>query len=238
MIKNYKNTKRAFFFLMGLVVGMSVTSAFAEESPMESRIQHEISLRYPKARIQILGPIKGNTVSDSFEIQKVELGAENGRGEVAYTADLVSAAGESQKLSGFVKFSAWMPARVVTRRVLPGQKVMEDAVETKEVLVSQAPLREMKGLILDPSIPLERIEARQTLLEGQPILSSAVQKSPDVRRGDAIRVEIRSNSLSVMTSGIVEEPAYLQGQVRVMTGKSKREMQGRLISSDLVEVKL
>ena len=42
---------------------------------------------------------------------------------------------------------------------------------------------------------IAHLEARQTILEGQTLLSSAVERIPDVRRGDSVRVQLVSNGI-------------------------------------------
>jgi flagella basal body P-ring formation protein FlgA len=93
-------------------------------------------------------------------------------------------------------------------------------------------------VILDQSSDITKLQARQTLIEGQPLLSSAVERVPDVRRGDFVRVKIVSNGLTLSAQATASEPGYLNGPVRVLTAQTKRELSGKLISSGVVEVKL
>jgi flagella basal body P-ring formation protein FlgA len=85
---------------------------------------------------------------------------------------------------------------------------------------------------------LMHLESRQTILQGQFITSSAVQRIPDIRRGDSVRIRMISGGLAVSTQGTAEEPGYINGKMRVMANKSKREFVGELSADGVVEVKL
>jgi flagella basal body P-ring formation protein FlgA len=69
-------------------------------------------------------------------------------------------------------------------------------------------------------------------------MSSAVERVPDVRRGDSVRVRIISNGLTLTAQAMASEPGYLNGPVRVLTAQTKRELSGKLVSTGVVEVKL
>jgi flagella basal body P-ring formation protein FlgA len=81
-------------------------------------------------------------------------------------------------------------------------------------------------------------EAIQTIMEGQFLVTSSFRKVPDVRRGDSIRVNIVSNGLILMALGTSEESGYINHSIRVRTGKTKRELVGKLLPGGVIEVKL
>jgi flagella basal body P-ring formation protein FlgA len=97
---------------------------------------------------------------------------------------------------------------------------------------------EYRGVILNKDVDVRGLESRQTILEGQFVTSTAVQRVPDVRRGDAVRIHLVSEGLSLVTTGAADEPGFLDGQVRVITSKSKRQLVGRLQRDSVVEVRL
>jgi len=131
-----------------------------------------------------------------------------------------------------------MPAFVAKRRVLPGERLVRDTFDQREIDVSQGMARESRGLLLDRGVALETLEARQTILEGSYALSSAVQRVPDVKRGEAVQLRMRSGSVLLSTQGQAEEPGYLEGQIRVMSQKTKRSLVGKLVATGVVEVQL
>lgn len=137
-----------------------------------------------------------------------------------------------------VFFTAWQRAWVPSSRVIYGQKVSSGTVDAASVNVTYGQNRELRGLFLAADSDISRLEARQTLLEGQPILSSAVQKIPDVRRGESVKLVVRSSGLELATPATAEESSHIGEPVRVTTQKSKRTLTGRLIGDGVVEVKL
>ncbi len=138
----------------------------------------------------------------------------------------------------WAQFQARMPAWIAKHRVLPGERLTNEGFELKDVDVSQGMAREMRGLLLDRQAPLASLEARQTLLEGQMVLSSAVQRVPDLKRGDTVQIRMQVGGVILSTQGTAEEPAYLQAPVRVLSQKSKRLLVGKLVETGVVEVRL
>ena len=85
---------------------------------------------------------------------------------------------------------------------------------------------------------MAQLESRQTILEGYFLTTNAVQRLPDVRRGDPVTLKLISGELQLTTQGIAQEPASIRSNVRVMVLKTKKEMVGKLQDSNTVEVKL
>lgn len=194
-----------------------------------------ISTQYPGARITIDNRINWSRGGWPQGAANVSLLGETSRGEMMFSA---TDSNGRRVGEGWVGFAAWQPAYVAVKRVKPGEKIAKDMFARREVNVAAGAARDIRGLILDPQTPVESLEARQSVLEGQILLSSAVQRVPDVRRGDTVTVLLVSNGLSLTTQGRVEEPAYSGENVRVTASKTKRALTGRLIDRGTVEVKL
>ncbi len=139
---------------------------------------------------------------------------------------------------GSIGFSAWIRAKVATRRILPGERLRaEDFVaQTIDEAVGRA--REVRGLILSEETDVDRLEAFHTILQGQFVVTSAVRKLPDLKKGEPVRIRLVSGDVTLTAPGIADEAAYLDAQVRVMSIKSKRMMMGRLRADSVVEVRL
>lgn len=193
----------------------------------------ELAKRFPGARIELASPIRWVGTPPAAPVSAAIL-AMNPRGEVQFTArDVASGASEA-----WVSFRAWVPAQVANRRILPGERLSAESFTVQEVNVATGLGHEYRGVILPPAVGLSGLESRQTILEGQFLISSAVQKVPDVRKGDLVRIQIRSGALNVSTLGTAEEPGYLNARIRVMASKTKREFVGQLVSGGIVEVQL
>lgn len=210
-------------------------SASSAVAPLEERLSQAIGQQYPGTRIAMDSKVHWTHGDASGSQGRVSLLGETSRGEMMFA---VADADGRRAGDGWVAFSAWRPARVAVKRVHPGEKIQAEQFINREVNVATGTARELRGLILDPELGIASLEARQSVLEGQMLLTSAVQKIPDVRRGDMVQVRLVSNGLSLSTQGRAEEPAYTGSQVRVTASKAKRELVGKLLDSGIVEVKL
>jgi flagella basal body P-ring formation protein FlgA len=224
-----------------LLLGIGVGLVHADELPLQRSIEAEISAAYPGAAIELHGELQCLRGVLPTSMSSVKYLGENGRGEAQLQIRGVTDAGDVATIAvceGMVPFSAMMPALVAIRRVSPGEKIDPANFMRKSVDVARGQAREMRGLIYPESDPLEGVEARQTILEGQFLTSPAIQRMPDVRKGDAVSIRILTGDLTLTVRGTAEEPAYLDGRVKVLSGKTKRELVGLLRQGSIVEVKL
>ena len=216
-----------------LALAASVASAFAGTDPVVTAVKRELGERYPGARIEMTGTIRWNRApqgqAEDIDAMRVHVLATTPQGyaQVAFNG------GE-----GWVSYRAMMPAYVAVRRVLPNEKLSSEMFALQDINVATGQAYDYRGVILPRTQLIDGLEARQTVLEGQFLTSSAVQKVPDIRRGDAVRILVTSGDLTVTTQGIASEPAFVNGRVRVMANKTKREFTGELKDSGTVEVRL
>jgi flagella basal body P-ring formation protein FlgA len=227
-------------FLLGLGMGLARADgpAAGDKAPsLGDAIKAEIASSYPGAKIEIFGPIHWLKGPVPQENGKVTFIGENGRGEaqiqVRGVVDDMMVTAE-----GMIGFTATVPAYIAKKRITPGEKIDPKSFEKKDVDVSRGQGRELRGVIFPQADSLTGLESRQTILEGQFLTSTAVQKTPDIKRGDIVNIRVISGGLIVDVQGQAEESAYLGGQVRVMAMKSKRELVGFLKPGSLVEVNL
>jgi flagella basal body P-ring formation protein FlgA len=137
-----------------------------------------------------------------------------------------------------IPFSAWATVWQAQRRVRPGEPLKEEDFVIRRVDLTAGNARDFRGLWLSSQVSLKPYEAQQTLLEGQFVLSSAVKKIPDVRRGDSVRIHLIQEGMTLSTSGTAGESGYRDRPVRVMTSRSKREFTGTLKTDGVVEVRI
>jgi flagella basal body P-ring formation protein FlgA len=232
-------------FVFGIAAFLAIfslsasASTSASSAALKTRIANEIEKRFSGARVEVLGGVAFSAgVEAPAKVESVSLINDNQRGEAQLLVTGFNADGEQMSENAWVRFTALMPAYVADRRILPGEKLDSDSISLKEVDVAQGMMREYRGILLPKHSDVSRLETRQTILEGQPALSSSVIRTPDVRKGEAIRIRLTSGTMTVSTSGIAEEPAYLDAKVRVTTSKTKRELVGKLRTGGVVEVQL
>ncbi len=211
-------------------------NAFAVASDsLAQMIKGELQAKIPSAKIELTGPARWvSGAPGAQEVSAVRVLGTSSKGE----AQLAVRLADGSRAEGFVPFSAWIPARVAVKRIMPGETLAQEMFVTQDVNVASGQAYDLRGVILSHASEVSGLEARQTVLEGTFLTTSAVRKVPDVRKGDAVRIRIQTDGVQLSTIGIAEEPAYIDGRVRVMTQKTKREFIGQLAIGRVVEVKL
>lgn len=121
------------------------------------------------------------------------------------------------------------------RRVRPGEELV------REDFVSQACHEKdrQQGLcVLTASDWDKKWEATQTLLEGGYLTSYALRRQPDLKRGDWVKVQVRTGGVTLTTVGRLQQPAYYDELVKVLAGQQKKEVSGILNPDHVVSVDL
>jgi flagella basal body P-ring formation protein FlgA len=202
----------------------------AQVQELKAKIRVALGHEYPSARIDLNGPIKLIRGEFPSQIRSVSLTSEPVRGEAHL---LINGTVEISSV-----YEALMSARIAKRRIPPGQKLDADMFVEQEVNVASGLAYEMRGLILPQEEDVTRLETRQTVMEGQFLVSNAVQKIPDIRKGDSVSIHISSGKLSLTTQGFAAEPGFSDNPIKVIVAKSKRELTGELRPGGSVEVNL
>ncbi len=227
----------------GVFLLMMVTSVAAQASPsslqqgdlITQKIQSELQKRYPTARIEVAGGAYRWTRGDALpsEVAQITLYDETPQGEVQFVAKTATGSAD-----GLASYSAWLEVPVAINRVRPGERLSPDLFNIQEVNIARGMAHEYRGAILSKNSDFARLEARQTILEGQFPLTTGVQPIPDIRRGDSVRVRLISGALTLSTIGIAQEPGYVDHSIHILASKTKRELVGTLAADGVVEVKL
>jgi len=135
-------------------------------------------------------------------------------------------------------FTAWKKALVPTHRIYPNSKIKNDDFKTIEVNVATGPAREYRGIMIQAGTDLLGMQTRQTLLENQFLVASAIERQPDIKKGEMVRLDLISGDLTLTTQATANENASVGDRVRVSTMKGKKEVLGVLKEDHSVEVKL
>jgi len=198
-----------------------------------AQVERQLAIRYPQARVEITGSVKWLRGEMPTQWSAISLQGETPRAEAQF--EVQSPSGNSL---GQVSFAAWVPARLAMRRVLPNEKLSSDQFAVQQVNIAQGQAGELKNALLSTQIEVEGLEAKQTIMEGSLLTNYSVQRTPDVKRGDSLQIKIQSGDLIVTTQGTALEAGYKNSKVRVLSSKTKREMNGMLSADGSVEVKL
>ena len=228
---------RALQSIMLVLMALPLTSEAANQK-LSDVVREELSKVFNGARIELTGQIRLVRSALPSRVEKVTYVNDNQRGEAVFNLLYAGSDEALEQTELRVPFSAAVTAWVAKRRIQPGEALAPELFRMEDVNVALGLARDLRGAIVPATTSLGGLEARQTIIEGQFVVSTAVRKIPDIRRGDSVRLQIYSGGLAISTSGISEEPAYLDEQVRVMTAKTKRELTGRLRADRTVEVRL
>jgi flagella basal body P-ring formation protein FlgA len=212
----------------------SLPSAVSASSRTAQWVANEVGQRYPGARVEAQTSVQWLKGTEPERIFSIRILDETAKGEVRFLLN----SGARDSAEGWIRVAAWMPTKVATRRILPGERLSEEIFRSQEIDVATGIGREMRGLLIPLETFISNLESRQTILEGHVLLATAVKRVPDAKKGDLVSLQIRSGGIRLIASGVVSEPAYLDQQVRVMSQKTKKELIGKLISKSLVEVTL
>ncbi len=233
------------FFRSTLILLFLAISSLARASESENFVETAQSLvkagleqKFPGARIEFTGPLNWKQgVAPTNHLKLISL-AEEGRGLVQFSFSEETEEPGQIQIDGTAAFSAWVPARMPIRRIMPGERLTSEILSDQDVNVASGTGYTYRGVVLPQTVELSNLEARQTLLEGQFVVTTAVQKVPDIRRGDSVQILVKAGLMSVLTQGTAQESAYVNKPVRVLTVKTKRELVGKLDASGTVEVTL
>lgn len=220
------------WIVFGFVMSFVAHAADTSQLSFQSELKKVIEKNYMGARIEFQSSITWAQGEAPTETSPIKILTDNQRGNVIFSV------GSENPTVGTVNYSAWVSAPIAKRRIQPGEKLNKDLFQIREVNVSQGLDREYRGIILDPATDFSKLEARQTILEGQYPVTTGVQKMPDVRRGDVVQVKVHTGSVILTTQGIAQEISYINENVRILTAKTKKEMIGKLQADNQVEVHL
>lgn len=207
---------------------------------LSSLVKKALEKKYNQAEIQIpsLDKIeKSPAIAEFDELKSARLIEDKSTGVAVL--EIVGVIGEKESSQVIqTPYEAWVNVPVATHRIYPNVKLKNDDFRIQPVNVASGPARDYRGVMIASETNFDRMESRQSILEGQFVVNSAVQKQPDVRRGDTVKLELVSGELSLTTQGVIQEPASIGAMVRVLTNKTKRELVGKLKENNTVEVAL
>lgn len=229
-------------FGIGFGIGLALSSfgfaAGKDEEKIEGLLRSELTKRFSNAQatpvIEFLSGTTFPVVTEGKEISSIRILSEGGTGTADYTVVLM----DGSSFLGQARFSAMVPTFVAVKRIHPGDKISRSDFQVQTVNIAQGLAYQYRGVMLGTKESIDGLQARQTILEGQYPLASGVEKMPDIRRGDTVQVKVVSGEILLSTMGTVQEPGYLNKNVRILTQKTKKELVGQLKEGGIVEVRL
>jgi len=229
-----------FFFILA-----STLNASGEEPKLSSNLSEKftevLAERIPDAEIRIPSLEKlcsQAPLSNYSNVSKVRLVEDRAQGVALFEISGNGEDGTGRSDIIQTPYSAWKKVLTPVRRIYPNSKLKSEDFKTQEVNVASGAPREYRGVMLSAETDLSGFQSRQTILENQFVITSAVEKQPDLRKGDIVRLDLVSGDLTLSTQATVSEAGSIGERVRVLTTKSKKEVVGIVREDHSVEVKL
>jgi hypothetical protein len=120
----------------------------------------------------------------------------------------------------------WIEAPLADRNTDPGEPVT--------LRIGRIPLETLRGENpVDPETPLQ---ARVTLLEGDPVTEERARPLPDAREGSSVTVVAGRGAVLVQAPGRLDEDAYVGKPVRVVNLATRTVLTGTYRADGLVQV--
>jgi len=198
---------------------------FQEISRRYARPAHKISLQvlYPKQPITVP---KGNLHIDVDGVNGGRTGRRAFRVQIFVSGQFIKTVNVVAELKGTVE--AVMPVRWIRPKEILSQEDME--------LV----MIEVPSLTHDLVLGLEEAVGKQVLRSLPPkqaIRKNVLDHPPLIRKGDRVRLEVRSEGLLVQTVGLAKAAGKQGETIPVKNQSSGREVVGTVMASGLVEVR-
>lgn len=175
-------------------------------------------------------------MSEFAEIKEVRLTEDKVNGVAVF--EVVGLSKDRTDLKEVIQtpYEAWKKVPVAIKRIYPNSRLKNEDFKIQVMNVASGQAREYRGVMVDASTNFNSLQSKQSILENQFVLSSAIERQPDLRRGDTVKLELVSGDLTLTTEAQVQEPALVGESVRVITLKTKKEITGRVRADHSVEV--
>ncbi len=227
--------------LVALLWSQSAHADHAFSDRLSSLIKKTLEEKIPNSEITLpsLDQIAKSTELSDFEtLADVRLLEDRPNGVALF--EVVGKDPEERPLTQKIQtpYEAWVKVPIALHRIYPNTQLKTEDFKIGSINVSTGQAREFRGVLASADTMVDRMETRQTILEGQFLVTSAMQKKPDVRRGDLVKLELNSGELSLSTQAVIQESAAVGDRVRVLTVKTKKEVVGTLRDDHSVGVNL
>lgn len=213
---------------------------YAQEALVEKLSTSEIR---PEIRFPSIQKLENNpSFSEVIKIKSVKLREDKANGVASFEVMclVLGQNGGEQTLFKVIHlpFEAWVKVPVANKRIYPNSRLKAEDFTIQSINIAKGNEREYRCVLASPKIEYNRIQTKQTILAGQFLTTSAIQREPDIKRGEMVKLELISGDLSLTTQGIAQEPGVIGDRIHVLSNKTKREVSGIVREDRAIEVKL
>ena len=145
----------------------------------------------------------------------------------------VATSADRKKIFVRAKVEVFKNVVIANRRINRGEEITLDdlAFESRDIAVVPQKYYEDVALVVET-------EAKTSIPKNSTIYEWMIKEIPLVHRGDQVAILVTGPNLSVKTLGRALEDGYLGKMIKVRRVESDKTLEGTLISSDEVEVRL
>jgi flagella basal body P-ring formation protein FlgA len=83
---------------------------------------------------------------------------------------------------------------------------------------------------------VDNLITRKSIKKGEPILNQYTKEKPDLKRNSSVRILYKSNYITVETTGILKEDAFLNKSVKIENPSSKKIISAKYIGNGIAVV--
>lgn len=141
--------------------------------------------------------------------------------------------GVNRKIFLRARVEVFKPVVVAKNKIKRGATISLDDLGLEERDIAMLPEKYFNSKIL-----VANTEAKTTIPENSTIFKWMVKEIPLVHRGDLVAIVVKGVNLMLKTEGTVLGDGYLGKEVKVKRAGSKKTVEGILVSSKEVEVRL
>lgn len=228
-----------FLILFAESFAASVDSVPSDQ--LNQRFKKALEDRIPGAEIRLpsLEKICSEAPLKNYsEISTVRLVEDRPQGVALFEVSGLSSDGKERTDLVQTPYSAWRKVLTAVHRIYPNTKLKNEDFKIQEVNVASGSPREYRGVMVPAETEMTGQQSRQTILENQFVVMSAIEKQPELRKGDMVRLDLSSGDLTLSTQATVSEAGSVGDRIRVITQKSKKEVVGTIREDHSVEVRL
>ena len=229
----------AFWFSFIFFAGASFASELSDR--LSTLVKKSLEEKIPTAEIKIPSlekMVQSVAFSVFDQLSSVRLIEEKENGLALFEVKGFDQAKNEITKTIQTPFEAWVKVPVATHRIYPNTKLKNEDFKIENLNVATGPSKPYRSAMVPADTNFNATESKQSILAGQFVVTNAIHKQPDLRRGDSIKLELISGDLSLTTQGIAQEPASTGDRIRVITVKTKKEIMGVVRPDHSVEVSL
>lgn len=204
---------------------LSVAIVFASSAGASDALTSKLKERFgDKIEVEYLSDLS------SYEIKSARLIEERSQGRFDFFIN-----GE-QKIN--IEANIYVGAYFPKNKIKPREQLSEDMFEVKRLNIVREKGHQFRAVILSIDEPLSEYQSKQTLLPGDFLTINSIQKTPVVKVGERVQMRLWSGGVMLNAPIVIQQAGFIGDTIQVEVLSTKKQLQGKLIDAQTVEVHL